>query len=68
LRDDRRSGSLTAPAAWFADTPNRQGQHPQAHMANLGGVLQGDAFAGGDRTDQASNDCVMKCIYERRRN
>lgn len=46
VRDDRRSGSLAAPAAWFAYTPNRQGQHPQSHLANFSGVLQADAYAG----------------------
>lgn len=46
VRDDRRSGSTAAPAAWFAYTPNRQGQHPQAHLANFSGVLQADAYAG----------------------
>jgi transposase len=46
VRDERRSGSTAAPAAWFAYTPNRQGQHPQAHLANFSGVLQADAYAG----------------------
>jgi hypothetical protein len=46
VRDDRRSGSTAAPAAWFAYTPNRQGQHPQSHLANFSGVLQADAYAG----------------------
>ena len=46
VRDDRRSGSTAAPAAWFAYTPNRQGQHPQSHLANFRGVLQADAYAG----------------------
>lgn len=46
VRDDRRSGSLAAPAAWFAYTPNRQGHHPQGHLADFSGVLQADAYAG----------------------
>ncbi len=46
VRDDRRSGSTAAPAAWFAYSPNRQGIHPQTHLANFKGVLQADAFAG----------------------
>jgi len=48
VRDDRRSGSTAAPAAWFAYSPNRQGQHPQSHLANFSGVLQADAFPGYD--------------------
>ena len=49
VRDDRRSGSTAAPAAWFAYTPNRQGLHPQTHLANFDGVLQADAYAGYDK-------------------
>jgi transposase len=46
VRDDRNSGSTAPPAVWFAYSPNRQGQHPQAHLAGFSGVLQADAFAG----------------------
>lgn len=46
VRDDRHSGSVAAPAVWFAYSPNRQGQHPQSHLAGFSGVLQADAFAG----------------------
>lgn len=31
---------------WFAYSSNRQGQHPQSHLAQFSGVLQADAFAG----------------------
>lgn len=46
VRDDRASGSEAAPAVWFAYTPNRQGLHPQAHLAGFRGILQADAYAG----------------------
>lgn len=46
VRDDRNSGSVEPPAVWFAYTPNRQGQHPQSHLAGFRGVLQADAYAG----------------------
>jgi transposase len=46
VRDDRNSGSTAPPAVWFAYSPNRQGQHPQSHLARFSGVLQADAFAG----------------------
>jgi transposase len=46
VRDDRNSGAVAAPATWFAYSPNRQGQHPQAHLAGFAGVLQADAFPG----------------------
>jgi transposase len=32
VRDDWPSGSNDAPAAWFAYSTNRAGEHPQAHL------------------------------------
>ncbi|KVK75747.1 IS66 family transposase [Burkholderia sp. MSMB1498] len=46
VRDDRPSGSDEPPAAWFAYTSDRRGEHPQQHLADFAGVLQADAFAG----------------------
>jgi transposase len=46
VRDDRRSGSTAPAAAWFAYSPNRQGIHPQGHLAGFRGILQADAYAG----------------------
>lgn len=46
VRDDRNAGSLAAPAVWFAYSANRQGQHPQEHLAGFTGVLQADAYGG----------------------
>lgn len=46
VRDDRRSGSIAAPAVWFAYSGNRQGLNPQTHLAGFSGALQADAFAG----------------------
>ncbi|HIH2753102.1 TPA: IS66 family transposase [Burkholderia lata] len=46
VRDDRRSGSQEPAAVWFAYSPNRQGVHPQSHLAGFKGVLQADAYAG----------------------
>jgi transposase len=39
VRDDRPSGSNTAPAAWFAYSPDRKGEHPQRHLSNFRGIL-----------------------------
>jgi transposase len=49
VRDDRPAGSLDAPAAWFAYSPDRRGEHPQQHLAKFQGILQADAFAGFDK-------------------
>jgi transposase len=62
VRDDRRSGSAAAPAAWFAYTPNRQGIHPQTHLANFKGVLQADAFPGYNKVFANGNVREAACI------
>ena len=46
VRDDRPSGSNAAPAAWFAYSPDRKGEHPQQHLSNFRGILQADAYSG----------------------
>ena len=46
VRDDRRSGSKDPAAVWFAYSPNRQGVHPQRHLASFSGILQADAYSG----------------------
>lgn len=46
VRDDRASGAIEPPAVWFAYSPDRKGEHPQAHLAGFTGVLQADAYAG----------------------
>jgi len=40
VRDDRNSGSAAPPAVWFAYSPNRQGLHPQRHLADFRGVIE----------------------------
>lgn len=67
VRDDRRSGSTAAPAAWFAYTPNRQGIHPQTHLANFHGVLQADAYAGYDKVFADGNVREAACMAHARR-
>ncbi|MGR4871111.1 IS66 family transposase [Variovorax sp. LARHSF232] len=46
VRDDRPAGSTQPPAAWYRYSPNRKGEHPQAHLANYSGILQADAYGG----------------------
>lgn len=46
VRDDRPAGAVTPPAVWFAYSPNRRGEHPQAHLKSFKGILQADAYAG----------------------
>jgi transposase len=46
VRDGRPCGDTAPPAAWFAFSPDRRGEHPQAHLKNFRGILQADAYAG----------------------
>ncbi len=49
VRDERPAGQKTAPAVWFAYTPDRSGKHPNQHLATFKGALQADAYAGFNR-------------------
>lgn len=49
VRDERPAGQTTAPAVWFAYTPDRSGRHPIQHLANFKGTLQADAYVGFNR-------------------
>src|SRR5271157_1760285 len=46
VRDDRPAGEDTAPAVWFAYSPDRKGEHPRLHLKSFKGALQADAYAG----------------------
>jgi transposase len=46
VRDDRPAGDKSAPAVWFAYSPDRKGEHPERHLRDFRGTLQADAYAG----------------------
>ncbi len=46
VRDDRPAGNTSAPAVWFAYSPDRRGEHPQQHLRAFRGALQADGYAG----------------------
>lgn len=46
VRDERPAGENTAPAVWFAYSPDRKGEHPRLHLKRFKGALQADAYAG----------------------
>ena len=48
VRDDRPAAGEASPAVWFAYSPNRRGEHPQAHLKSFKGILQADAYGGFD--------------------
>jgi transposase len=45
VRDDRPFGRPDPPAAAFFYSPDRGGEHPEAHLANYAGLMQVDAYA-----------------------
>ncbi len=46
VRDDEPFGGGAPPVALFYYSRDREGRHPQAHLANYSGILQADAYAG----------------------
>jgi transposase len=50
VRDDRPCGDETAPAVWFAYSPDRKGEHPAGHLKDFQGTLQADGYAGFNQT------------------
>jgi transposase len=67
VRDNRPSGDKAAPAVWFAYSPNRKGEHPQAHLAKFEGILQADAFAGFNRLYEGGAIQEAPCMAHIRR-
>jgi transposase len=67
VRDDRPAGDETPPAVWFAYTPDRKGEHPQAHLSQFRGMLQADAYAGFDRIYEAGSIREAACWAHVRR-
>jgi len=49
VRDDKPFSGAGPPAAIFSYSPDRRGEHPQAHLAGYAGILQADAYDGYDK-------------------
>jgi transposase len=49
VRDDRRWGDPSPPAAVFFYAPDRRGERPADHLARFQGFLQADAYPGFDK-------------------
>jgi len=67
VRDDRPAGDRTPAAVWFAYSPDRKGQHPQAHLSNFTGTLQADGYAGFDQIYAAGRVQEAACWAHVRR-
>ncbi len=67
VRDDRRAGDTTPAAVWFAYTPDRKGEHPQAHLSKFTGTLQADGYAGFEQIYEAGHIREAACWAHVRR-
>ena len=46
VRDERPCAGEAAPAVWFAYSPDRKGENPQAHLKDFAGIMHADGYAG----------------------
>jgi len=46
VRDERPFGGARPPVALFFYSPDRKGEHPQAHLKDFRGVIHADGYAG----------------------
>ncbi|PNG45977.1 Transposase (plasmid) [Variovorax sp. WDL1] len=67
VRDDRPAGNTQPPAAWYRYSPNRKGEHPQAHLANYSGILQADAYSGYGKVYASGHVVEASCWAHARR-
>ena len=67
VRDDRPAGDATPAAVWFAYTPDRKGEHPQAHLSSFTGTLQADGYAGFEQIYEAGRIQEAACWAHVRR-
>jgi hypothetical protein len=67
VRDDRPSGDTSAPAVWFAYSPDRRGENPRQHLKHYKGALQADAFAGFQQLYEGGTIHEVACWAHARR-
>jgi transposase len=67
VRDDRPSGDTTAPAVWFAYSPDRKGERPREHLKRYRGALQADAYAGFHHLYEGETIFEVACWAHARR-
>ena len=67
VRDDRPCGDPTAPAVWFAYSPDRKGENPREHLKLYRGALQADAYAGFHHLYEGGKIYEVACWAHARR-
>ncbi len=67
LRDERPYAGPAPPAVRTHYSPDRRGEHPRAHLAGFGGVLQADGYAGFGRLYECGGVVEAACWAHARR-
>ena len=67
VRDGRPWGSDQPPAAVFYYSPDRKGEHPQAHLKNFKGILHVDGYAGFNAIFETGHTTEAACWAHARR-
>lgn len=67
VRDERPAGGQAAPAAWYAFSPDRKGEHPQHHLEAFTGILQADGYAGYSKLYESGRIAEAACWAHVRR-
>lgn len=67
VRDERPLGSAIPPAAFYKYSPDRKGEHPQAHLKDYEGFLHVDGFAGYDKLFARGKANEVSCMAHIRR-
>ncbi len=66
-RDERPWGSDAPPASWYRFSPDRNGQHPKAHLAGYRGWMHADGYAGFEDIYRSSDIHEVACMAHVRR-
>lgn len=67
VRDNRPCGDRTAPAVWFAYSPDRKGERPREHLKLFKGALQADAYSGFNHLYEGGTIYEVACWAHARR-
>ena len=67
VRDERPHGGQRPAAAVYFYSPDRKGEHPQAHLKSFKGVLHADGYAGFNAIFEKANVIEAACWAHVRR-
>jgi transposase len=60
VRDGQPWADTAAPAVLFRYSPDRRGDHPEAHLKRFAGILQADGYAGFDRLYEDKDERIRE--------